>query len=164
MSIVSTRRAAATIHRHPGGATLAAASVSFDADEHAAPPVHAALSRLWADFLPGIVAAAEASDRFTFAITFHNGEGDDGCDLYVNQGLYLPALVRTVAHKLERQRATVASLQAPARFAGGTEVQELHGDGAERVLTTLAALRGTASYPTLVGGTDVPCQPRGVEA
>lgn len=138
MSTLSTRRAAATIYAHPGNATLAAASAPID-ETHAAPAVLAVLARLWAEQLPAVVAWAEPHSRFTFAVSLQRGDETE-VDLYVTQGLGLPALVRTLAHKLERQRATVARL-APALPV--PVVTELHEHSAsQQVLATLALIRG----------------------
>lgn len=137
MTSVSTRRAAATIHQHPGNAVLASMSAVIDED-HAAPAVLLALSRLWAEQLPAVVAWAQPESRFTFAVSIQRG-ADTEVDVYVSQGLALPALVRTLAHKLERQKTTVARL-APMPLPHVTEVAE-GSAAALQVLRTLATVR-----------------------
>lgn len=137
MESVSQRRAAATIHQHPGNAVLAATSAAIE-EEHAAPAVLLALSRLWADQLPAVVAWAQPESRFTFAVSIQRGDETE-VDVYVSQGLGLPALVRTLAHKLERQKTTVARL-APMPLPHVSEVPE-GSVAALRVLRMLATVR-----------------------
>lgn len=137
MESVSTRRAAATIHRHPGNAVLASMSAPID-EEHAAPAVLLALSRLWAEQLPAVVTWAQPESRFTFTVSIQRGDETE-VDVYVSQGLALLALVRTLAHKLERQKMTVARL-APLPVPHVSEMPE-GSVAALRVLRMLATVR-----------------------